>query len=95
MKCLKVLFCMVTLLSAVLMGAVSACAAQYEDIEDQYERMLDGIPSDIAELLPDGVFSRDIQQIGDAAEQMSSFDYIISNIGEITSKDFFSQEEAL
>lgn len=81
MKCLKVLFCMVTLLSAVLVGAVAACAAQYEDIEDQYERMLDGIPSDIAELLPDGVFSRDIQQIGEAAEQMSSFDYIISNIG--------------
>ena len=64
----------------LLFCTVTCHGVQYEDIEHQYEQMLDGVPEDIAELLPDGVFSDDIQQIGDAAERMSSFEYIISGV---------------
>ncbi len=81
MKWLKRSFCFVIIFMTALCCMSVVSATEYGDIEDQYEQMLDGIPSDIAEFLPDGVFSGDIQQIGEAVGQMSSFDYIISNIG--------------
>ena len=78
MKYLKGLFCIAVLIATVLLCALTGSATQYSDIEEQYEHMLDGIPSDIADLLPEGIFSRDVQQIGEAVKQMSSFEYIIS-----------------
>lgn len=58
-------------------------AVEYEAYGEQYEHLLDSVPEDIAELLPEGVFSEDPEQLHGAAEQMSSLDYIISCIGQL------------
>ncbi len=70
---------------AVLVAALKlpAAAVNYDAYGEQYEQLLDGVPDDIAELLPEGVFSDDPAQLHGAAEQMSSLEYIISCIAQL------------
>lgn len=67
----------------VSLSIISVSAFEYEDYGEEYEKMLDGIPSDIAELLPEGFFSRDPQEIYGAVDEMSGFSYFVSVIGEL------------
>lgn len=55
---------------------MSVSALEYGEVAEQYEQMLDGISPELAEQLPDGLFSEDLQEIYGAAEQMTSFDYV-------------------
>ena len=68
------------LLTAFICATLGVSASEYEDIGEEYEQMLDGIPQDIAEMLPDGLFSDDLSEIHGAVEQMSSFEYIINTV---------------
>lgn len=43
---------------------------------DGYDDFMNSIPEDIAELLPDGMFSSDMEEIGSAVKEASSWDYI-------------------
>lgn len=63
--------------------ALPVSAVSGADYSEEYDRMLAGIPDDIAELLPDGLFSDDPEQLFEAAEQMSGPEYILSCIGQL------------
>ena len=54
-------------------------------LPEEYSAVVDSLPSDIESALPDGVFSDDAEQLGEAVEQMSRAEYIISYIGELLS----------
>ena len=83
MKCAKLIIFAAVVVLAVVCGALTASAADYGRMSEEYEQMLDGIPSDIADLLPDGLFSMDAGQIGDAVEQMSGFDFILTRVTDL------------
>ena len=85
MRVIKILICAGAVLAALVTGALSASASDYGQMSEEYEQMLDGIPSDIAEILPDELFSRDTEQIGAAVEHMSSFDFILSRVADLLS----------
>ena len=54
-------------------------------LPEEYSAVVDSLPSDIESALPDGVFSDDAEQLGEAVEQMSRVEYILSYIGELLS----------
>lgn len=83
MKYWKIIICAAVLALATVSGAFSASATDYDRYGEQYEQMLDGIPSDVVELLPDGLYSHDAEQIGQAVEQMSSFDFLLSRVADV------------
>lgn len=72
-------FCTIFVLSLT----TAASALDYDDYGEEYEKMLDGIPSDIAELLPDGLFSKAPETIYEAVEEMSGFAYFITSVSEL------------
>lgn len=70
----------ISFLHFAVIGVSASDGVGYEDIKNEYEQMLDGIPDDIAEILPDGLFSEDISDIYAAAGEMSSFSYFVRNL---------------
>ena len=50
--------------------------AQEATLPDEYENVEEGIPDDILDLLPDGLFSNDLQSIIDALEDITSWEFI-------------------
>ncbi|MGI6167489.1 MAG: stage III sporulation protein AE [Eubacteriales bacterium] len=74
------------LASAIILLAVFTSvlsAVDYEDFDEEYEEMLDGIPEDIRELLPDGIFSEDPEEIYGAVSEISGFPYIIRTVASL------------
>ncbi len=65
----------VAVLTVVCIFSLSVYA---EDIscDEEYKAMLDALPSDISSLLPDKLFSSNINDISDGAEEVLSFGYI-------------------
>lgn len=53
-----------------------------EDMEyyDEYKDMLDALPDDIAELLPDKLYSDNVNDIASGASELVSFGYIVKTI---------------
>lgn len=82
-KMKKILVYIAFLSFFILALGFSASALDYEDYGEEYEKMLDGIPNDIAELLPEGLFSHDPDEIYGAVEEMSGFSYFLSSVGEL------------
>lgn len=85
----KILF-VVFSLALCLCLSLGASAVEYGEIEDEYEEMLGGIPEDIAPLLPDGIFSEDITEIGGSVDEMTDFGYILRYVGELVGLNFSS-----
>ena len=77
MRFLKSIFCTVLITIAVVLVTIPVSATEYEDISEDYEQLLDGIPEDMADELPDGFFSQDIDEIHNAVSQISGFEYIV------------------
>ncbi|MBQ7347375.1 MAG: hypothetical protein IJW55_05410 [Clostridia bacterium] len=51
-----------------------------EEIPEEFTDFLDSIPDDIAELLPDGLFSSDSEKVGEAVSEMSDFSYLLQTV---------------
>ena len=79
----KILICIVFMSFMITLSIFPSMAIEYEDYGEEYEKMLDGIPYEIAELLPEGLFSDNADEIYDAVDEMSGFSYFISVIGEL------------
>ena len=76
----KLIFFLVVL---VLFSTFSTVAHAEEVVPEEYEKFLDGVPDDIRELLPDGLFSNDPEAIGQAAEYMTSWSFLWEMIFEL------------
>lgn len=54
-----------------------------QDIIDEYSQMLSGLPSDVADMLPEGFFSKDVGEMSDAVGEASGFSYIVGKLFEV------------
>lgn len=80
MRFLKSIFCAVFIVLAVVCVTITSSATEYDDISEDYEQLLDGIPEDVADMLPNGLYSQDIDEIHGAVDQMSGFEYIVDTV---------------
>ncbi len=84
-KTVKIFSAAAALLLAAAFFAVTAAASDYSgDYSKEYEDMLNGIPDDIAGLLPDGIFSDNPEEVYGAVKEMSGFSYIIETIASLS-----------
>ncbi len=51
-----------------------------EALPKEYLAFLESIPEDVAELLPDAIFSTDSEAVGGAVSEMSDFSYLLSTV---------------
>lgn len=54
-----------------------------EDFSDEYEELTEGIPDDIAELLPDEIFSGDEETVISGVKKLTSWEFIIDTLFEM------------
>lgn len=80
----KLMLFVIVIATVITVFTPEARALDYSDYGDSYEKMLDSIPEDVAELLPEGLFSDDPEQIYQAAEQVTGFKYILSCVLRLT-----------
>ena len=74
---------MITLLAiicAALLLATSVCADSGEELPfaEEYKEMLDALPEDIADLLPEKLFSDKVGDLVDGAREVTDFWYIVN-----------------
>ena len=55
-------------------------AAEDSKMPDGYENFLDSLPDDTKELLPDGMYSDDMDKVSDAVSEMSGIEYLLSAV---------------
>lgn len=53
-----------------------------EEVPKEYSSLLDGLDESVADELPQGIYSSDIDEVGEAVAQMSGVEYIFSFIGD-------------
>ena len=58
-------------------------AQEDSDIPDEYDDMLDSLPNNIADMLPDEIFSDDINSIAQGTKELTSWDYIFNTVFDI------------
>lgn len=56
--------------------SITVNAEETNSAPEGYEDLLEAVPDDIAELLPDGIFSSDMDEIGAAVQEATSWEYI-------------------
>ena len=71
-------FCFVLLV--VFMPSLNVLAQEDSDVPDEYEEMLDSLPDDIADILPEDIFSDNIDDIGNGVSELTSWDYIFDTV---------------
>lgn len=76
----KTLLSFMFLLMILSMIYMPAFAEGTEYLPDEYKDFTDSIPEDIAKLLPDGIFSSDINEVREGVEEASSFEYFTDRI---------------
>ncbi len=74
----KRLFIVFFVISVLILFPVKIYAQEEDSLPDEYEDLLDGIPSDIADLLPDGIFSDKESDITEAVGELTSWEYILN-----------------
>ena len=82
----RVLLLPLCLLLLLGCGTVTAFAEERENTEElppEYSDLLDSIPEDIKDHLPEGIFSDDRDQLGEAVMEMSDFSYLLRTVLEL------------
>lgn len=54
-----------------------------QEIPDELEDLIDEIPNEVTDVLPDGVFSKDFEEFIEAVKEMSSWEYILNTVFDI------------
>ena len=62
------------------MPSLNVLAQEDSDVPDEYEEMLDSLPDDIADILPEDIFSDNIDDIGNGVSELTSWDYIFDTV---------------
>ncbi len=81
-RILFLLFCF--LLLSILPRGISASAEESTDTADtlpeEYGALLDALPEELRELLPDALFSENTSEVHEAVKEMSSFSYLLQTV---------------
>ena len=72
-KKILIVFLVILLFSLIKIAAF----AEESDMPEEYENFIDGLPDDIAELLPEGLFSNNSDSVIDAINEMTGWEYLI------------------
>ncbi len=73
-------FCLLLPLLPVQTAAEEEAENFGEQMPDEFGDLLDGLPDEIAELLPPGLFSDDSGEVNAAVSEMSSFSYLLRSL---------------
>lgn len=78
-RLIKILFGIISVF--VLLSIFMLFVGAEDDIMPEgYEGFLDGIPDDTKELLPDNIYSEDVDKVADAVSEMSGVEYLLSAV---------------
>ena len=80
-RSLLLLFCIPLFMCSLLLTA-DALDEDSGEMPEEYYSMIDELPSDVAQRLPEGLSSNDAGKIGEALEELVSFEYIFGFIFE-------------
>lgn len=61
---------------ALFLPCFDVSAQESELLPEEYEDMLDSLPNDIANMLPDAIFSDNIDEIADGTKELTSWEYL-------------------
>ena len=73
----KKLIWILVIVIVIPMMSVNAYATE-PTIPEEYDDLMDGLPEDVQDLLPEGIFSDDSNEIIDGIAQMSGWEYMIN-----------------
>ncbi len=73
----------VLLVLSLVVFSCSVSAKENADLPEEYYGMLDSLPEDVADKLPDGMYSDDGEAVEEAVLEMTNPEYIFSFIGDI------------
>ena len=81
---LAAVFCLVFALT------LSVCAEE-NSVGGAYSSFTEAIPKDVADLLPEGIFSEDMDEVNAAVREVTGFGWFMGKIGELFSavRDIF------
>ena len=71
------------LVFAVMLVLICPVCAEDAVFGEAYSSFLEQIPEDVAALLPDGIFSEDVAEVGEAAAEMSGFRFLLARVSEL------------
>ena len=74
--------CIIFLFVLIIFPAFNVFAEE-ASIPDEYEDLLDSLPSDIADMLPDEIFSNNLDDIAIGANKLTSWDYIFNMVFDV------------
>ena len=75
--------CVFCLLVVLLIPSIVVFAEDETQIPEEYEDMIDSLPGDIADMLPDEIFSDNVDDIVKGANELTSWNYIFDTVFEI------------
>ncbi len=64
----------------LIAAAESQPTASFDEMPDEYDGFLDAIPDDLRDRLPDGLFSDDPLEVGDAVGEMTNFANLLQSL---------------
>ncbi len=77
-------FCLFSLSFIILLtlrvGASERETNEYTRVPKEYTELLEGLPSDISDSLPEDIYSGEVDKVGSAVAQMSSTEYLFSAV---------------
>ena len=80
---------------ALLSPSIGVNSTDHSTVPEEYEDWLDSIPDDIADLLPDNIFSTNLDKIATGSREISDWNFIISYIFNIIGINFKGMIKAL
>ena len=69
-----------TVTFALLLAFPASAEEQGEALDEAYRSFVDGIPEDVASLLPSDLFSSDMDKVAGAAKEVSGFGWLVDRI---------------
>ena len=73
----------ITLIILILIIIFPFGVSAEDELPEEYKDMVDSIPDDVAQLLPDGIFSSELSEVEGAVNEMSSWDFIWNTVFEM------------
>ena len=73
---------------ALLAPTITVYSTDENTVPEEYEDWLDSIPDDITDLLPEDIFSSNLENIASGSKKLTNWNYIISYIFNIIGINF-------
>ncbi|MBE6553282.1 MAG: hypothetical protein E7666_02955 [Ruminococcaceae bacterium] len=72
--------CLLPLIGVSVHAEEASASGETDRVPSEFSDLLEVLPEELLELLPDGIFSQNTSDVGEAARQMSDFSYLLSTL---------------